>query len=175
MASERGTTAKLFGASCFKVAMFWKQQQQHNNNCIHTLGCSPAIRAADHRETWQENGANDGWRWISYDLANTAIKCPCFYFNYAVEYDWMPKEPSSTNSDFIRDILAYLESMFATLQLLPVISYSQPAYSCFVCMHSWDYIILCAGFCFWKNLLSGNEKVVVEAGRNAIVRKCWEN
>lgn len=56
--------------------------------------------------------------------------------NYAVEYDWMPKEPSSTNSDFIRDILAYLESMFATLQLLPVISYSQPAYSCFVCMHS---------------------------------------
>lgn len=44
--------------------------------------------------------------------------------NYAIssaeEYEWMPKEPMTTNSGFIRDILAYLESMFAALQLLPV-------------------------------------------------------
>lgn len=39
---------------------------------------------------------------------------------FAVEYEWMPKEPITNNSDFIRDILAYLESMFAALQLLPV-------------------------------------------------------
>ena len=39
---------------------------------------------------------------------------------YVVEYGWTPKEPITTNSDFIRDILAYLESMFAALQLLPV-------------------------------------------------------
>ena len=32
----------------------------------------------------------------------------------------MPKESITSNSDFIRDILAYLESMFAALQLLPV-------------------------------------------------------
>lgn len=39
---------------------------------------------------------------------------------YAVEYEWMPKEPSNTTSDFLRDILSYLESIFANLQNLPV-------------------------------------------------------
>lgn len=36
-----------------------------------------------------------------------------------VEYDWTPKDPIETTSDFIRDMIAYLESMFATLLLLP--------------------------------------------------------
>ena len=40
----------------------------------------------------------------------------------AVEYEWTPKEPISVNSDFVRDVLSYLESMFAALQLLPVIT-----------------------------------------------------
>ena len=38
----------------------------------------------------------------------------------AVEYDWTPKEPITTQSDFIRDTISYLESMFVTLQNLPV-------------------------------------------------------
>ena len=41
-------------------------------------------------------------------------------FCFAVEYGWTPKEPITVPSDFLRDILAYLESMFASLRLLPV-------------------------------------------------------
>ena len=71
----------------------------------------------------------------------------------AVEYDWTPKEPITTQSDFIRDTISYLESMFATLQNLPV-----------------SYIDLFAmkilGFSVWHNLFPRIQQDVLEAGED---------